>query len=140
MKLAQFIDNDSEGHPRSVHGNIQLPQHVRQRPDMVLMTVGQKNGSNTILVFDQILHVGNHIVDTGQVLIGERHPAIQDNDILATLDKGHILADLIQAAQGYDSDFFNFLQNSPPIVIQQFYVRSAGADRQSGFSPFNFLI
>ena len=67
-----------------------------------VMPVGQEHAADLVFVFDQVRHVGNDQVDAVHFLIREAKAAVDDDDILAVFEYGHILADLVETAKGND--------------------------------------
>ena len=53
-----------------------------------------------LLVLLEERQVGHHQVDAQQLGLGEHHPAIDDDDVVAVADGGHVHAELAQSAQG----------------------------------------
>ena len=76
------------------------------RADVVLVAVGQENAPDLVLVLDQIGDVRDDHVDAVHVVIGKAHAHVHHNDVLAVLVDGEVFADLIEAAQGYNFQFF----------------------------------
>ncbi len=100
LVLLQLEPHQPGGEPCAVDGHIQLPQHIGQRADMVLMGVGQEDGLHLIPVFLEIGDVRDDHIHAQQVLVREGHARVDDDDILPIFQDGHVLADLIEAAQG----------------------------------------
>ena len=69
---------------------------------MVLVPVGDEHAADTVLVLDKIAHVGDDAVDAVHVVAGEGHAAVDHDDLAAVFVNGHILADLIETAEGDD--------------------------------------
>ena len=70
---------------------------------MVLVAVGQDEGNDVVnAVFDRG-EVGKDEVDTGVVLLGEEHAAVDDEQLATELEDGHVAADLTQASQRSDA-------------------------------------
>ena len=51
-------------------------------------------------------HVRDDAVDAVHVVAGEGHAAVHHDDLAAVLIGGHVLADLVETAQGDDFQFF----------------------------------
>ena len=79
-----------------------MKKKERQRTDVVLMTVGQEHAADLVFVFDQVRHVGNDQVDAVHFLIREAKTAVDDDDILAVFQNGHVLADFVESTEGND--------------------------------------
>ena len=75
--------------------------------DVILVAVGDEHALEPVLVVDQVGKVGDHEIHAVHVLVGERHAAVDDDHILAILDDGAVLADLIQTAEGNNFQFFS---------------------------------
>ena len=73
---------------------------------MVLMAVGDEKAADPRAVFDEVADVGNDAVDAVHVVPGEGHAAVHHDDLAAVFIGGHVLADLIETAQGNDFQFF----------------------------------
>ena len=73
---------------------------------MVLMAMGDEKAADTGTVLDEVGHIGDDEVDAVHVVPGEGHAAVHHDDLTAALIGGHVLADLIQTAQGNDFQFF----------------------------------
>ena len=77
------------------------------RPDVVLMPVGDEDAPDLSLIFDEIAHIGNDHVDAVHIVIREPHAAVHHDDVVAILIDCQVLADLIQTAQRDDFQFFS---------------------------------
>ena len=69
---------------------------------MILVTVGQEDAPDLLLVLDQIGEVRDDHVDAVHVVVGEAHAHVHHDHVAAILIDGHVLADLVESAQGYD--------------------------------------
>ena len=69
---------------------------------MVLVAVCQKHAADLFLILNQIRHVRDDKVDAVHVVLGESEAAVDDNDILAVFENGHIFANLIESPKGND--------------------------------------
>ena len=65
---------------------------------MVLMTVGNNNSPDLILILYNISKIGNYDINARKILIGERHAAIYQKHIVAILIKCDILTDFVETA------------------------------------------
>ena len=76
-----------------------LAQHVRQRPDVVLVPVGEHDRLDVVGALAQVGEVGQHEVDPEHLGGREHQPGVDEHDPAVVLDHGHVLADLAQAAR-----------------------------------------
>ena len=98
----QLQAHQAQGHPGGVDGGLEGPQHIGQGPDVVLVAVGEEDAPDLVLVLDEVAHVGDHHIHAVHVVVGEPHAHIHDDDVVAILVDGEVLADLIEPPQGND--------------------------------------
>ena len=84
---------------RSVQRKRELPQQVRQRPDVVLMPVGQDHRFHPVLVVPEVLEVGEDQVDPGHLHLREGQTGVDHQDAALQLERGHVPADLPDTAE-----------------------------------------
>ena len=104
--LLQLQPHQAQGHPGGVNGGVEGPQDIGQRPNVVLVTMGEEDPPDSVLVLDEVTHVGDHHVDAVHVVIGEAHAHVHHDDVVSVLVDREVLADLIETAQGNDFQFF----------------------------------
>ena len=73
---------------------------------MVFVTVGNEHAPDLLLVGNQIGKIGDHQVYTVHIFVGESHAAVDDDHVFTVFHNGAVLANLIQAAQGDNFQFF----------------------------------
>jgi hypothetical protein len=79
------------------------PQQVGNRADVVLVTVGQHDGEHVVEPLGDVGEVGQDQVDAGLVVLGEQHPAVDDQQLAVELEDGHVASDLTEPAQWDDA-------------------------------------
>ena len=84
---------------------------------MILVTVSKDDALYLVLVREKVRVVGNHEIDARHVAVRESTAAVDDDDFVAVLKRGHILTDFTHAA--YKNDFKRgfvkiLSQNLPP--------------------------
>ena len=104
--LGQLELNKAGGEAGAVNGHIHLLEHIGDGADVILVTVGDEQASKPAAVLDEIAHIGDHAVDAVHIIAGERHAAVHHDDLAAVLVGGHVLADLVETAEGNDFQFF----------------------------------
>ena len=109
--LGELALQKSQRESGAVDGHFELVGVVRQRADVILMTVSEDDAAQLLQVVADVGDVGDDGVDAGAVLAGELHAAVHDDDVVAELEGGHILADLTDAAQKHY--FYGFCHFSP---------------------------
>ena len=104
--LLQLQFNEAVGHSRAVDGAVYLLHAVGDGPNVVLVSVGDEHAPQLLLVGHQVGKVGDHQIHAVHILLGKAHAAVYDDHILAVLQDGDVLTDLIQSAQGNNFQFF----------------------------------
>ena len=66
----------------------------------------QEHAPDAVLILDQIGHVRDHEVDAVHIVLRKAESAVDNDDVLAVFQHGHVLADLIQTAERNDLQFF----------------------------------
>ncbi len=77
-------------------------EQKRDRPDVVLVRVGQHQRLDVVEAVFDVAQVGQDEVDAGLVVGGEHHPAVDDQQPAQVLEYRHIAADFADAAQRGD--------------------------------------
>ena len=104
--LLQLQLDEPRGEPGAVDGHVQLFEHIGNGTHVILVPVGDEQTPDAGPVLDEVADVGNDEVDAVHVVPGESHAAVHHDDLAAVLIGGHVLADLIETAQGDDFQFF----------------------------------
>lgn len=114
---------------RAVNGSagIEFFQKIGNAADVILMAVRQQNPFHLILILDKIGNVGDYQIDARHILvIGKGEPRVDDDDIAAVFDGGHIFSDFSDAAEEQNFDRL-FLFESASFLFsgnrRVFYVR-----------------
>lgn len=89
-----------------------LRQQVWQRPGVILVAVRDDNAANPIAALKEIGHIRDDDVDPKHVVFRKHQTSVYDQDILAILHEGHILADLTHPTHGDNAQLF-FAHFSP---------------------------
>ena len=106
LVLLQLQPHQAQGHAGGVDGGVEGPQDIGQRPNVVLVTMGEEDAPDAVLILDEIAHVGDDHVDAVHVVVREPHAHVHHDDVVSVLVDREVLADLIQTAQGNDFQFF----------------------------------
>ena len=95
---------EPEGQRRSVDRERELAEQVRQRPDVVLVAVGENAALDAVGVLPQEREVREDEVDAGHRLLGEHQPAVDEQQPAGDLEDGAVATDLAEAAEERDLD------------------------------------
>ena len=80
-------------------------QDMRNRADMVLVTVRDDHAANAVAVVLQIGDIRNDAVNAVKLSVRKSHTAVDEKDIFAVLINGQVFSDLTQTAQRNDFQF-----------------------------------
>ena len=83
-------------------GGIDGLQHIGQSADVILVSVGDKEATELLLVLGKVGHIGDHQIHAVHIVLGKAQAAVDDDHILAILQDGEILSDLVETAQRDD--------------------------------------
>ena len=84
---------DAQGKSRAINRHIYLFQHIRQRTDMILMSMGQHNCLDMLPVFHQKSKIRNDQIYTQHFLIWEHQAGINKQYLFTVPHHCHIFAD-----------------------------------------------
>ena len=79
------------------------PEQVRERTDVILMTVRENDRLDVVGAVAHVLEVRQHEVDAGHLRVRERQTDVDDQDPAVELDAGHVPPDLADAAEEDDA-------------------------------------
>lgn len=79
-----------------------LPQEEGDAADVVLVAVGEDDALDVVEAVPDGREVRQDQVDSGLLLLGEEHSAVDDQQTAAVLEDRHVAADLAEAAEGRD--------------------------------------
>ena len=101
-------------------------EQVRQSAGVVLVTVGDDDGAQLVLALHDVGEVGKDEVDPGMVVVGEHDSGVDDDHVVAVLDDGHVLADLVKPAERDDAEAILLLRHAVRRVSFRPLLRSFG--------------
>ena len=104
--LRQLELHQAGGHPGGVDGCVDVPQHIGEGADVILVAVGEEDAPNLGLILNQVAVVGNDHVDAVHIVVGKAHAAVHHDNVVPVFVDGHVLADLVESAQRNDFQFF----------------------------------
>ncbi len=79
-----------------------LAEEVRRGADVVLVAVGEDQRLDLVQAVPDGLEVGKDQVDAGVVVLGEQHPAVDDEEAVVVLEDRHVAAYFAEAAERDD--------------------------------------
>ena len=95
---------------------------------MILVTMGDKETFDLVLVLFQVRNVRDNQVDSQHVILWECKSAIHDNNAFAIFESSDVHSNLFQSAQRNDFQFSSilllfFVQNIPPVVLFSLHLK-----------------
>ena len=102
--LAQALAGQGQRHPGPVHRDVELAQEVRERPDVVLVGVGEDDPAHLLAPREEVREVRDDVVHPGHLVVREHEPAVDGQEILARLEQHHVETDLPEAAEREDAN------------------------------------
>jgi hypothetical protein len=88
--LAEFFFDEFDGEAGSENRDVEVPKKERRGADVVFMTVGNEKGFHFVLVFSQVLNLGDDHIHAGHVLFRKHEARINNQDILVILEDHHV--------------------------------------------------
>ena len=104
--LGELGLDDAAGQTGRIDRRVAFAQNIRDSADVVLMAVRDDVAAQLVDVALEVGRIRDDEVYAEHVVVRERDAAVDDDDISAVLDHGHVLADLVETAQGDDFQFF----------------------------------
>src|SRR5699024_3531509 len=83
-----------------------VAQQVRDGTDVVLVAMGEDEAHDPVVAPLEVGEVGQDQVDARLRRLREEDAAVDDEDLAAVLEDGHVAADLAEAAEGDDPQGF----------------------------------
>jgi hypothetical protein len=102
--LLQALARETERQAAAVDRGGGGLEGVGERPDVVLVPVGQDDAAQAARALGEVLEVGDDRVYAGQVGRGEEHPRVQEQHMLLPLEDERVQSELTEAAEGNESD------------------------------------
>jgi hypothetical protein len=84
-------------------GDANVSEQVRQRTDVILVRMREDHRANTVSPFGQIAEVREDQVDAEMLVAREREAGVENDDLVAELEGGHVLANLPDTAKRDDA-------------------------------------
>ena len=95
--LFQFVFHVGEGELGGVDGHVELGDEPGNAADVVFMAVGEQHAANLAAVFRQVGEGGNDDIDAEQLVLGEHHSGVDDDNVIVPADGHAVHSELAQA-------------------------------------------
>lgn len=100
--LIELAFRQSEREARSVDRNIELLQDVRQRAEMIFVSMGEDDRGDFVAILFEDLEIRNADIDSVDALFGKPHAGVDDDHLVAIAQQRAIHPKLADAAEGDD--------------------------------------
>ena len=97
--LAQLPRHQPQGQLGAVEGDVEFLEQEGQRPDVILMPVGEEDAADFAFVAFDKGKIGYNQIHPQHILVREGQAAVDDKHIVAALIQRHIFSDFVEAAQ-----------------------------------------
>src|SRR6266496_6175787 len=99
VMLIKFAFRQTQREMRRVNRNVELFQDVRQRAQMIFMTVRENNGGDLVPILFEYIEIRNGNIDAIGALFGKAHAGIYDDHFVAKAQQRAIRSKLADAAE-----------------------------------------
>src|SRR5688572_11557054 len=103
--FVEFILQERKRQVGAIDWHVNRFQDKGHRADVVFMPVCQNDCGNLVTIIINDGEVRNENVYARKILIGECHPGIQNDGLLAVADHHHVHSEMPDAAERYDFYF-----------------------------------
>ncbi len=86
----------------AVDRNLHQRQQERNPADVILVPVRQDQAAHVRGIFLQVRKIGRDDIDAHQFRVGEHHPRVENDNVIAIADRHAVHTELAQAAQRDD--------------------------------------
>ena len=81
---------------------LHLREQERNAADVILVAVGQNQAADVFAILLEIGEIGRDDIDAQQLGVGEHHPGVENDDVVAVADGHAVHPELAQAAERDD--------------------------------------
>ncbi len=93
--LAQLVLDNPVCQFGGINRDIDLPEHIRDRSDMILVSVGDKKAFYFLNIVFQVGDIGNHKVDSIHIILRKRQTAVHHNNTVFVLKGSNVHTNLL---------------------------------------------
>ena len=113
--LLKFVLNNSHGQLGCINRGINIPQHIGQGSDVILMSMSNNKPFHFFNIIFKIGHIGNHQINPQHIVLGKGKTAVHNNNTVFVLKGSNVHTNLLKTSQrnhlkSRASFLFNFFQ------------------------------
>ncbi len=98
IMLPQLIIYNTDGQLCCINGHVNIPQNIRNGPDMVFMAMGNKKSFYFLDIILQIGNIRNYQVNTQHIIFRKRQTAVHHNNTVFVFKGSNVHSNLLQSA------------------------------------------
>src|SRR2546421_6935095 len=111
--LFETLFGQADRESRGINRKVELLEYVSERPDVVLVPVGEDDRGQVVAVFFEKIKIGNRDVDAERRLFGKTHPGIDDDHLVGVADAHAVHPEFADAAE---RDYFYLIHETCSIA------------------------
>ena len=140
LEFLELLPDEAEGQGSAVKGRVDVPEHVRQRADVVFMPVGEEDAEYPVRPVAKIRNIRDDEIDPQHVRFRKHEPAVHDDDVVAVLEDRHVEADFPEPTERNDVKRWLFLCRHSPLVVHYRLCRSLRMEERGAILASHFSI
>ena len=113
LVLFELAVDIGQGELGRVDRDLEFLQHPGQAADVVFVAVGEQDGANMRLVFNQVGDVGDDNINAKQLRFRKHQSGIDDDNVVFPTKRQAVHSELAQSAEGDYFQFFCLHHSSP---------------------------
>jgi len=102
--LAELLGDQRLRQRGGVHRDPRRLQQIRQRADVVFVTVREHDAAEALALGERVGEVRDDVVDSRQLVVGEHEAAVDGDDVIAAFDEHHVQPDLAETSERDEPD------------------------------------
>src|SRR6476660_3892434 len=102
--LIQLALCQAQREVRRINRHVDLLQDVRQRADMIFMSMRENNRRDVLLVLFEDFEIRNADIDAVDALFGKAHARVEHQHLVAAAQQSTVHPELADSAEGNDFD------------------------------------
>src|SRR5689334_6689092 len=79
----EFTFGETRGEVRTVNRNVETFEEVRQRTEMIFVTVREDDGGDSVAIFVEKIEIRDRNVDAVSRFLGKAHPGVENQHLVA---------------------------------------------------------
>src|SRR6185437_5777822 len=98
----EFAFRETGSEMRTVNRDVETFEEVRQRAEMIFVTVREDDGGDRVAIFVEKIEIRDRNVDAVSRFLGKAHPGVENQHLVAVAHSHAIHSKLADTAEWYD--------------------------------------